>query len=169
MEDKKITMDELVQSEGWKKFMNKMDLYCAIFLGILFLMIITGNTDNKIFRLLSHITLITLAATSFFIAYNRFESESGILKKWFYKIYGIGLSLGFVTILYMQRNWKFPIEIFSIVSVFMLVVSLILGIKEVNNENKNKLNWIYFLRLFIALVPLIFYIIKLNVLHLRQL
>jgi hypothetical protein len=163
MDENKITMDELVQSEGWKKFIKKMDLYCLIFLGAIIIMIAVGYTDNKTFRLLSTITLMTLAITSFFIAYNKFESESNILSKWFYKIYGLGLSFGFITVLFILQNWKFPIDIFSVISAIMLIISLVLGFKEITGENKNKLNWIFFLRLFVALVPLIYLMIKRNI------
>jgi hypothetical protein len=162
MEENKVTMNELVQSEGWKKFMNKMDLYCLIFLGFIIVMIIVGYTDNKTFRLLSTITLMSLATTSFFIAYNKFESESNILSKWFYKIYGLGLSLGFLTVLFIQQSWKFPIDIFSVISAIMLIISLVLGLREITGENKNKLNWILFIRLIVAMVPLIYLMIKRN-------
>jgi peptidoglycan/LPS O-acetylase OafA/YrhL len=162
MEEKKVTMEEIVQSEGWKKFINKMDLYCLAFLVAIFFMIVFGSTDSKYFTLLLTITLMTLAITSFFIAYSKFESESKMLSKWFYKIYGLGASLGFITILFIQENWKFPEEIFSIVAAVLLIISLILGLREITGENKNKLNWKYFLRLFIALAPLIYLMVKKN-------
>jgi len=108
MEEKKVTLEEIVQSEGWKKFINKMDLYCFAFLVAILFMIVFGLADSKYFTLLLTITLMSLAITSFFIAYNKFESESKMLSKWFYKIYGLGASLGFITILFIQENWKFP-------------------------------------------------------------
>jgi hypothetical protein len=163
MEEKKATMEEIVQSEGWKKFMIKMDRNCLILLGVLIVMIIIGYTDNKTFRLLSTITLMTLALTSFFIAYNKFDSESQVLSKWFYKVYGLGLSLGFITILFILQNWNFPKNIFSAISAIMLIMAFLLGLREITGENKNKLNWIYFLRLSVALIPLVYLIIIKNI------
>jgi hypothetical protein len=163
MEEKKVTLDEIVQSEGWKKFINKMDLYCTVFLVAIFFMIVFDLTDSNYFNLLLTITFITLAITSFFMAYTKFESESEMLSKWFYKIYGLGASIGFITILFIQENWKFPREIFGIAAGLLLIISLILGLREITGENKNKLNWKYFLRLFVALVPLIYLMIIKNI------
>ena len=161
MENKKASMDEIVQSAGWKKFMEKLDLYCSVLIGILIIMIIMGYTNNKNFRLILMITLLTMATTSFFMAYLKFESESSALSKWFYKIYGLGLSIGFVSILFVMQHFKYPIgKIVIPAAILLMSVSFFLGLREVSGENKNKLNWIYFLRLSLGLFPLIYLFTK---------
>jgi|WetSurMetagenome_2_1015567.scaffolds.fasta_scaffold574947_2 hypothetical protein len=163
MEQQKISMDELVQSAGWKKFMNKLNLYCAILVGILILMILLGYTGNRNFRMISMVTLMTLATTSFFMAYLKFESESKALSKWFYKIYGLGLSLGFVDTLYIVLHYNFPAgKVLIPIAIIFMSVSLFLGLREISGENRNKLDWQYFLRLSIGLFPLVYLFIKHN-------
>jgi hypothetical protein len=161
MENQKATMDEIIQSAGWKKFMEKLDLYCAILLGVLVIMMVLGYTGNKNFRFISLVTLLTLATTSFFMAYLKFDSESKVLSKLFYKIYGIGLSLGFINILFIKQLFKFPFgNVVTPFAILLMSISFFLGLREVSGENKNKLNWIYFLRLSLGLFPLIYLYIK---------
>jgi hypothetical protein len=160
MKENKTTIDEMVQSEGWKKMMNRMDLYCSFLLCALIIFFLTGYTNNRNFRLLTLSTLMIMATIGFFMAFNKFQSESTILSKLFYKVYGMGLSISFITLLAVQQVWKLPTELFSIVSIILLFVSLILGIREIRAGNRNNLNWKFFTRIIIALIPIIYLIIQ---------
>jgi hypothetical protein len=161
MEQPKISIDELVQSASWKKFMDKINLYSGIMLAILIIMIILGYTDGKNFRLIAIITLMTMGTSSFFMAFLKFESESAALSKWFYKIYGLGLSFGFINLLFIIQHLKYPIANFFIpLALLLMSISFFLGLREITGENKNKLDWQYFLRLSIGLFPLAYLYIQ---------
>jgi hypothetical protein len=89
------------------------------------------------------------------MAFLPFESNSKLLSNVFYKIYGLGLALGFNSILFRLEKWPtFPVMI--PLSISLIIVSLFLGVLEKQGENKNMLDWKYFVRLFIALIPLIY-------------
>lgn len=156
MENKKLTIEELVQTEEWNRFMKKLEIFSAIFLGIVVLMNITGLTHIKIFGLILTLTLSTLSISCFFTGFQKFNSESKILSFLFYKIYGFGLSIGFMTLLFIKQKWPYPNDLLAIISAILIVISLILGIREKINENTNNIDWKYFLRIIIALIPLIY-------------
>jgi succinate dehydrogenase hydrophobic anchor subunit len=160
MEDNRLTIDELVQTDAWKKFMMKLEIGGAIFLGITIIMIIAGYTDNGNFRIILSMTLTVLSVFCFFLGFHKFDSESKILSYLFYKVHGYGLFLGFITILFIRNNWPYPKDIMTIVSIILILISLLLGMREKINENKNNLNWRYFIRIFVALIPLIYIIIQ---------
>jgi len=156
MQNKKLTIEELVQTDEWNKFMKKLEIFSAIFLGIIILMIVAGLTHIKSFGLILTMTLSTLSISCFFTGFQKFNSESKILSFLFYKIYGFGLSIGFMTLLFIKQKWPYPNDLLAIISTILIVISLILGIREKTSENANDLDWKYFLRIFIALVPLIY-------------
>jgi len=160
MNENKIPLNELVKTEAWGKFIRKMELYASILIGVIVLLILLGYTTNDNFRLLLIVTLGSSATTCFFIGLNSFKSDSEILSNLFYKIHGFGLSLGFVTLLFITIGWPYPKEIMIILSISLIVISLLLGIREKNGENKNNIDWRYFLRIFVALVPLIYLTIQ---------
>lgn len=158
--NKKYTMDEIVRSEGWKIFMDRLHVGIAILLGVSLLIIgIERKLDERSTYILS-LTLSTLATTCFFIGYEKFESRSKILSYLFYRVYGYGLTLGFVTLLFILQHWPWPKEIMLMLSVSMILTSLILGIQEIMGENRNKIGWLYFVRILMALAPLIYLALK---------
>ncbi len=156
MENKEMTIKELVQSEGWINFSKRLENYSAILLGVIVLMLIAGYSESKNFNLILTITLTMLSILCFFIGFQTFDSESKVLTYWFYKIYGFGLAIGFLTLLFISQDWSFPKEILTVLSTVFIFVSLFLGFKEKTSGNKNSLDWKYFLRLFIALIPLLY-------------
>jgi hypothetical protein len=160
MEEKKMTISELVQTDDWKKFMKKLEIFSAVFLGIIILMIALGFTTNKSFGLILTLTLSTLSITCFFTGFQNFNSESKILAFIFYKIYGFGLALGFMTLLFIKQKWPYPNDLLAIISTILIVISIILGIRERTSEKANNIDWKYFLRIFVALVPLIYMMIQ---------
>ena len=96
----------------------------------------------------------------FFIGFHKFESDSKILSYMFYKIYGFGLAIGFTTLLYIHLHWPWPKEIMLTLSITLILISVLLGIRERLGANNNHIDWKYFLRILIALIPLIYVIMQ---------
>ena len=160
MEENNLSISEIVKTEGWKNFSKRLELYTAILLVIIIIMWIAGLSKNSLFGVIFPAAMMTLAVLCFFIAFNLFESESKIMRFLFFRIYGFGLSIAFVCLLFIRQNWPFPKEIMAVVSALMILVSLILGLREVSGENINKIDWKYFTRIIIALIPLSYYLIQ---------
>lgn len=157
-ENPNLTIHELVQTEAWKKFMQKLELASAILIVITLILWLIGHS-GPFLGLGMTITLSTLALVSFFMAFLPFESNSKILSLIFYKIYGFGLAIGFNAILFTVQKWPtFPVMV--PLSISLIIVSLFLGVLEKQGENKNMLDWKYFARLFIALLPLLYIAVK---------
>jgi hypothetical protein len=157
-ENPNLTIQKLVQTEGWKTFMQKLELVSTILLVVTLLLRLVMH-KVPFWGLVITLTLSTLAIVSFFMGFLPFESSSKLLSNIFYKIYGLGLALGFNTILFTLEKWPtFPAMI--PLSISLIIVSLFLGVLEKQGENKNMLDWKYFVRLFIALIPLVYIVIK---------
>lgn len=155
-----MTMDELVQTENWKKFMNKMDLFGIILLVISIILIVAGFKFERFVQIYIT-TLSLLSIIGFFIGFSKFNSESKVLSFVFYRIYGYGLALGFATLMLVLLSFELPLKTMIIISIIMLSTSLILGLRERMSENTNNIDWKFFLRIFIALLA-IFYVMTLN-------
>ena len=154
MENKNLTFKELVQTENWRKFIKRLEITSAIMIVILVIMIITKYVDNSNFRILLKITLPTLAIYCFFIGFNRFDSESKTMSYLFYKIHGFGLAIGFFTSDFIISRIPYPKDIMIILSLILICITLVLGIREILRANKNKIDWKYFLRILLAMIPL---------------
>ncbi|HEY4789668.1 MAG TPA: hypothetical protein VIH57_26645 [Bacteroidales bacterium] len=159
MENKKMSIEEMVQTDEWKRFTKRLDLFSAILLVVIILLLAAGFSIHGRFRILLTLALSTLSVTSFFTAFQKFNSEFRLLSFLFYKIYGLGLALGFITVLFTLQKWPYPGDLLSIISVIMISVSLILGIREKMSDNANHIDWKYFLKILIALVPLVYMMI----------
>ena len=139
--------------------MNRLDLISYISWGILFIMVMLGG-HIPLFYMINTFTFSTLSIIGFFIGFIKFDSDSKLLSFMFYKIYGFGLAIGFITIMFTIQHWPIPITIMTILSIIMILISLILGLRESMSENKNKIEWKYYIRIFMAIIPLIYLIIK---------
>ena len=153
-----MKISELVQSEGWIKFSKRLELISASFFAITIIMLVAGYTENNLYRQILTMTLGFFAILSYFIGFNNFNSESKIISFIFYKIYGYGLSITFLTSIFIYLDFKFPKEIVIITSVVMLSTSTLLGIKEKMSENINNINWLYFIRIIIAVTTFLYMI-----------
>jgi hypothetical protein len=160
MENRKLSIGELVQTDNWKRFMKKLEIISWILLGAVLLMKVVGYSENENFRLILTMTLTTFSILCFFIGLSKFDSDFRMLSILFYKIYGFGLSLGFITLLFIQTALPYPVELMTIISTIIIIISLFLGIRERLSENKNNINWLFFVRIFVALIPLIYFIIE---------
>ena len=65
------------------------------------------------------------------------------------------MSIGFITLFFIKQKWPYPSNILALISIALMVIFLILGIREKTSENTSNIDWKYFLRIFVALVPLI--------------
>jgi len=159
MEENKLTMEELVQTEGWKNFNRKLELYTSILLAVILILWTLGLSKNNSFNMILTATLGTLTILCFFQGFSIFESESKLMSYLFYKIYGFGLAAGFMSLLFIYQKWSYPKELMAILATLLILISLVLGLRELSGENKNRINWKYFLRIFVALIPLLFYLV----------
>jgi len=159
MEEDKLSIQELVRTEGWKIFSKKLELYTAILLGITIVLWIAGFSHKHPFAMLLTASLTSMAILCFFMGFNIFESDSKIISFLFYKLYGFGLAIGFITVLFIHQHWPGANEIMLLLSTGMILISSILGIREIMGENKNNIDWKYFARIILAFIPLFYYII----------
>jgi hypothetical protein len=160
METKKTPISEVIKRESRKKFLKVLEIYSVILLMAYFIVIITGNINIGISRVLESCTLSFLALYCYLIGWSNFVSESKFLTYWFYKIHGFGLSIGFITILFFRFHWPLPKDITTILSAVLIFISLLLGIREKSGENINHIDWKYFLRILVGLTPIIYLIIQ---------
>jgi len=159
MENEKITIEELVQTEGWKKFTKRLELYSAIFFAATIIMMLVGYTENGLYRQILVMTLGLFTILCFFLGFSNFISESRIFSVIFYKIYGWGLSLTFIISIVIQLEFGFPKETMTILVLIMLSLSTLLGIRERMSENINGINWLYFTRIIIAAMTLLYFVL----------
>lgn len=149
----------MVQTPDYKKFTLKLETYGAIALGFTIVFYITRIQGQRFTSLSTIMTLTNFALIGFFVGFLRFKSESPLLSNVFYKIHGFGMSVCFIDILLYYQKYPFPYKIVGLVSFFALLISLVLGVLEVRKGNENKINWRYFARIVIALLPLTYIII----------
>lgn len=151
-----MTFKELVETPDWKKLMKRLERYSIVGLAITLLFIIF---DLKFAKVLLILTLSIYATFNFFKAFENFESNSRIISLLFYKIYGYGLSLACVTVMFGMMNWPHPKEIWMIASLLSIGISGFLGYREMSGENINKINWMFFARLLIALLLFLYLLV----------
>jgi FlaA1/EpsC-like NDP-sugar epimerase len=150
---------EIVQSEGWKKFSEKLELYSSVILVIAILLLLFGESGKNASETMFTISLSTLSVTSFFMGFKKYESELKFLKKYFYQIYGFGIALGIITILFIIQNWPSSKESMAGLSLIFILTSLILGIREKNKGNINNLDWKFFTRIGLTAIPLMIFLL----------
>lgn len=156
MERNKLTISDMLETDEMKKLIRKLEIISVALLGIIILMIVFGFTTNESFGLILTLTFTILSLNCFFIGFKSFNSESKILSLLFYKIYGFGLALGFMSLLFIRQKWSYSNDPLLYISFTMITFSLVLGVREKMDGNKNNIGLKYFLRIFIALLFLIY-------------
>ena len=142
-----MTISELVETEDWKSFNSKLEFYSSIMfvIGFVFLLLKIGKPTTIFVAGLSSMTL-----TYFFIGFNRLKSDSNILSTSFYKVHGWSMALGYLSIMFGFLKWPFPvIECFYISSIGLLI-SLIMGVRAINNGLEIAKKNLYFIRLIVT-------------------
>lgn len=123
MERKQMTIDELVESEGWKKFTKNLEIYGSIAGAAgLILHFIKGPYAGMILTL----SLTTLAIVYFYMAFMKAEFPSRVLSNLFYKLYGLGLSISMVTILFILNHWPAAQSEMLVISLTLTLANFIL-------------------------------------------
>ena len=102
MARKQMTVDELVQSEGWKKFTKNLEIYGSIAGAVGFIL---HFIKSPYATMLLTLSLTTLAIVYFFMAFLKADFPSRALSYVFYKLYGFGLSISLVTIMFILNHW----------------------------------------------------------------
>jgi membrane protease YdiL (CAAX protease family) len=140
-----MKLHEMIESEAWKKFMSKLELVSAlvVMLGlILFSLKIESNTFFMV-------GFPALTLFYFFYGFTKLEPVIEISDT-FFKIYGWGLAISSISLLFTLMHW--PINQYSlIISAVVVLVSLVLGIIFRKEENKQMIDKFYFIRIAIAL------------------
>jgi len=154
MDDKNLTIKEIIESEGWKDFTKKLEIIGAIVSLIgLVTVIINKNIDSVGF--LFALGFLTLAINYFYFGFKQYESESRIISLLFYKVYGFGLSIASITALFIIEKWPYPKQEMIILAIILHVISISIGLKERSEGRKDK--WlIYFIRPTISIIVLIY-------------
>jgi uncharacterized membrane protein YjjP (DUF1212 family) len=143
-----MTIEQIIESEGWRKFMLNLEkLSSLVLLAGLVLFVVKDNPN-----ILLILGFTTLALIYFFEGFKELKSNT-TLSNSFFKIYGWGLAISSVSMMFTLMKW--PINSYSIViSMVIVLVSILLGFKLRNDNNKNVIDKFYFIRLAIALLLL---------------
>ncbi len=163
MNENRQSFKDLVESKPYKNFMKKMEILALIAIALYIIMAITGFGEKQSISSLVITGGGTLLIIYFFFNFKKYPSESKIVSHYFYKIYGIGLSLGVINTLFMYLHFPMPYKIVSAISIVLLIVSLILGFKAYNNQTEKIIDWKFFARIALVLIPLAYFTIRLFV------
>ncbi|HEY9123585.1 MAG TPA: hypothetical protein PK252_00230 [Bacteroidales bacterium] len=140
---------ELTESDGWKKFEIKLEKLGALVLLVGLIVHLLNVNPNRPNYLLV-VGLSTLTIVYFFCGFKELKSTDYV-SSIFFRIYGWGLAITSVSLMFTLMQW--PIHKNSLlISIGLLAVSLILALKFRNEENKQQINYIFFIRIGVALV-----------------
>jgi hypothetical protein len=147
----KMTLHELTESAGWRSFTDKVEkLGALVLLSGLVLEVLKLMSDNAGILLVCGFS--SLALVYFFKGFTELKPTVALSNS-FFKIYGWGLAISCVACMFTLNHW--PIHKNSmVISMVLVVVSLLLGLKMRSEENKELIDTFYFLRLFVALAIL---------------
>ena len=148
-----MTINELIESEGWKSFISRLEKIGALVL-LFGLVLYALKVNPDITSVLIVCGFSALAMIYFFDGFKELKPTNAISSS-FFKIYGWGLAISCVSCMFTINKW--PINEYSlIISMILVLVSILLGLKFKDDENKNLIDKFYFIRLIIALVVLCF-------------
>jgi hypothetical protein len=158
MNNQNFTITELVQSAGWKSFTKKLELFSYLFFIIVIFLISIDYSNTDLISMLLTVSATTLSIVYFFSSFIPYKSDSKLKSKIFYKIYGYGLSVSWITILFELNDWPSTDNVMIVFSILGIVVSTILGLLE---RKEKKMIQFYFIRLLIPFI-IILVILKEN-------
>lgn len=139
----------MTESDGWKKFEIKLEKLGALVLLVGLIVHLLNVNPNRPNYLLV-VGLSTLTIVYFFCGFKELKSTDYV-SSIFFRIYGWGLAITSVSLMFTLMQW--PIHKNSLlISIGLLAVSLILALKFRNEENKQQINYIFFIRIGVALV-----------------
>jgi hypothetical protein len=154
-----MDINKIIESEGWKSFVSKLEKFGALTLLFGIVQLALKNNPDKL-NVLLICGFSTLAIVYFFYGFKELTPANAISSS-FFKIYGWGLAISCVSLMFTLMEW--PIDKNSlIISIVIVLVSILLGLKLRNDENKNLIDKFYFIRLVIALILLSFVYYKIR-------
>jgi hypothetical protein len=154
-----MKIHELIESKSWKTVISKLEIISSLLLLVGLVLFYLNNSPN----VLLIIGFSALAIVYFFDGFKELL-PSNLISSSFFRIHGWGLTISCVSMLFTLMNWRIDRHSL-IISMIILFVSLLLGLKFRNEENKGFIDKFYFIRLVIALFLLCFvYFSKVHVL-----
>ena len=156
MENQKKSITEIVETDAWRKYTKKLELYSSLIfiVGFLFFLFKLDNSKNS--NLLS-IGLFAMIINYFFIGFNILKTDTKTLSYWFFKIHGWSLSLAYLSIYIALNDFPFPVFLLFLTAVLGVLSSFIWGIRiKMECTESPQINWLYFLRLSVSSALLIY-------------
>jgi hypothetical protein len=140
---------EIIESEGWKKFENKIEMTGALaaFFGILLYAL---NINPERINVVLVVGFSTLAIVYFFKGFKELNSTDYV-SHIFFRVYGWGLTIASVSLMFTLIQWHIH-KNSLLISMGLMAVSLILALKFRNEENKRQINYIFFIRIGVVLI-----------------
>lgn len=144
-----MDFQEIIESDGWKKFESKIEITgaLAVLFGIL-LYVLNINPERP--NIILVVGFSTLAIVYFFKGFKELNSTDYV-SHIFFRIYGWGLAITSVSLMFTLMQWHIHRNSL-LISMGLLAVSLVLALKFRNEENKQQLNYIFFIRIGVALI-----------------
>jgi hypothetical protein len=140
-----MKIHELIESDGFKTFTLKLEVISSLVLLVGLVMFFIKDKPNIILIL----GFSSLAIVYFIYGFNELK-HSNVISSSFFKIYGWGLAISSISILFTLMKW--PINNHSlIISMVIILVSILLGLTFRNENNKSSIDKFYFIRLLVAL------------------
>ena len=132
-----MKFEELLKSEGWILFAKKLEIMGALVLLIGLIIYFIKDIGNAFLAT----GFISLAIVYFFDGFK--ESKSSILiPSSFFRIYGWGLAISSVSLLFTLMKW--PISTYSlIISMVIVLIYILMGLKFRKNDDRNFINNYY--------------------------
>jgi len=144
-------VDELIASNNFKAFAKKLEIFggALSLLGTLLFLLKVDISQVDMMLLVGYLSLSMIYAS---LSFTKFNSTDKIAR-YFFKIYYWGLSIGTLWIGFTLLNY--PVLIFMApIAAILILASFFLGLKYKTEEHKDQINFIYFVRLIVAIVLL---------------
>lgn len=147
-----MSVANLVESEGFKKFSSKLERMGSIVLLVgLFMHFFMPAKSSTILM----VGFSTMAIVYFFKAFLKSNVNNKVISIIFNKVYGYSLALSLVSVLFTLQKW--PISDSGLIfSLILLLIATYLSIKVKMEEKQFSLEYLHFIRLFVALALVVY-------------
>lgn len=151
-----MKLHELIESIGFKQFLKRLEMFSLLL--IIFGLILKFSFNQIHSSSLIVVGFSSIAISYFFMGFKVLNSTSPFAMV-FFRIYGWGLSISAVSILFNIQHY--PISEYSlIICLVMVLVALILSVRMNKNQENDDFDLWHYLRLIMAILvlPLIYFI-----------
>jgi hypothetical protein len=148
-----MTIQELTESKEWKNFIKKLEKFSSLILLVGIVLYALKFNENKP-SVIIVAGFSSLAIVYFFDGFKELKSPN-FMSSSFFKIYGWGLAISCISMMFVIMKWPIN-ENCLIISTVLILAALLLGLKFKNEENKDQINKLFFIRLIVALILLSF-------------